>query len=393
MKKALSIISAVICAFGLTSCVCEDIGWTPPKPVSQLQGLVLVSDKIGVEPSPKPNAFIEVEINGNNYTATTDANGHYLIEEIEAGDAVAGVTVEDADLHGYSRHVTIEEGAIATCNFILAKVSTNVTHEKKGHDDVYTITLPDIIQEDKEAIQIATYYIPEGTLRDGEELDLQAWYELRPNIYGTRATDIPLIDDEGFHYTGDNVDITVLAKSTYNNEEALQLFNIDVKDLMDPICVVHKGVEVTTVRDPAKNISSFKTKQIGKTVLTYPIYKKEIGEGYEDLEFDPAEYTSTGGWTKIYSKYFMKYAEYNWAIQVPSIIWQYAVLMTGYFSAGEYQYYSTRVNLPKGETIILDGWQHYALTRYKCGWAYVDCKLYDQIFIEYKDRKHTGGSN
>lgn len=395
MKRILSLIAAAVCALGLVSCECEDVGWTPVKPVSQLQGYVHVSEAYGVDPSPVPNALIEVEVNGNQYSAKTDSKGYYLIEEIDPGTAVAGVTVEVADLHGYSKHVTIAESAIATCNFILTKVSTNVTHEKIGHDDVYTITLPDIIQEDKEAIQIATYYIPEGTLREGEELELQAWYELRPNIYGTKSTDIPLIDEEGFEYTGDNVDITVLAKSTFSEETALKAFRIDVKDLMTPICIVHAGVEVTELeRDPVKNISTFFTKIINKTVLTYPIYKKEIGEGRENLEFDPAEYTSSkGGWTEINSQYFMKFAEYNWRLEVPSIIWQYAVLITGYLTGGAYEYYHTWANIPKGETIIVQGWQHYWLTRYKCGWAYVDCKRYDQVFIEYKDRQHTGGSN
>lgn len=398
MKKIFTLaIAAASIVFGFASCNCDDIGWKPQEPCSQIQGKVVVN-KPGGQPAPMANADITVEVNGKTYMAKTDANGHYLIEEIEPGDAVAAVTIAEEGLHGYSKHVKIEKGAIASCNFILTRAVSEVTHTKIGHDDVYQISLPDVIQENKEVVQIATYYIPEGTLRNNEVLELEAWYELRPNVYKTKARTqdeivIPLIDDEGFHYTGDNIDITVFAKTNFESAEALQLFKIDVKDLMTPICVVHQGVEVDVVHDDAKQVSSFNTKIIGKTVLTYPIYVKEMGDGTEPLTFDPAEYYSKGGWTRIYSKYFMKYVEYDWAVQTPSILWQYAVLVTGWFEAGEYQYYSTMVNVPKGETIVLSGWQHYQLTRFKCGWAKVDVKIYDQIYMQYKDRKHTGGSN
>lgn len=394
MKKVFSLISfASLLTFGLASCNCEDVGWKPVEPVSQIQGTVLISEKAGVAPSPVDNATINVTVNSNSYTAKTDGKGYYCIHDVEAGSAVAEVTVTEAGIHGYAKHVTIEKSAVATCNFILTRAVTEVVHEKIGDDDVYSINLPDVIQKDKEVVQIATYYCPDGTLEEDEDLKLEAWYELRPNVYQTKAAVIPQTDEEGFKYTGDNIDITVFAQSSIGEEESIKPFTVEVKDLMEPVCVTHNGKEIETTRDKERNVSVFRTKEYGKTVLTYPIYVKKIREGQDAIAFDPAEYMSDGKDLIVNSRYVLKSVEYNWEELTPSILWQYAVLMTGYYDNGIEQFYNDAVSIPKGETIVLDGRQHYQVTRFKCGWAYVDAKIYDQVYIQYKDRKHTGGSN
>lgn len=394
MKKVFSLILfASLLTFGLASCNCEDIGWKPVKPGSQIQGSVLVSEKAGVEPSPVINAAIEVTVNGKSYTTKTDNNGYYCIKAVEAGNAVVEVTVTEVGIHGYAKHATIEESAVAACNFILTKAVTETVHEKIGDDDVYSINLPDVIQENKDVVQIATYYCPEGTLEENEDLKLEAWYELHPNIYQTKAVVIPQKDEENFNYTGDNIDITVFAKSSIGEKESLKPFKVEVKDLMDPICVVHNGKEVEATRDAERNVSIFQTKEYGETVLTYPIYVKKLNEGSESITFEPTEYMSDGKDLPVHSRYILKSVEYDWEELTPSILWQYAVLMTGYYDKGIEQFYNDAVSVPKGETIVLDGKQHYQVTRFKCGWAYVDAKIYDQVYIQYKDRKHTGGSN
>ncbi len=394
MKKSLSLILFTsLLTFGLSSCNCEDVGWNPVEPVSQIQGTVLVSETAGVAPSPVVGATVEVSVNGNSYTVKTDGNGFYCIHDVDAGNAVVEVTVNEVGIHGYAKHATIVKSAVATCNFILTKAVTETVHEKIGNDDVYSIRLPDVIQKDKEIVQIATYYCPDGTLEEGENLKLEAWYELRPNIFQTKASAIPQTDGEGFNYTGDNIDISISVQSTIGKKESVKPFKVEVKDLMEPICVVHNGKEVETTRDAERNVSAFNTNEYGNTVLSYPIYVKKISEGTETVSFDPAEYMSDGKDLEIHSKYILKSVEYDWEALTPSILWQYAVLMTGYYDKGTEQFYSDAVSVPKGESIILDGRQHYQVTRFKCGWAYVDAKIYDQIYIQYKDRKHTGGSN
>jgi len=393
MKRILSLVAAAVCALGLVSCECEDIGWTPDTVVTQLMGYVHFEVR-----TPVANATIDVVIGGQTYTVTTDANGYYLIEQIEAGKGTAAVSYTvDPNIKGYTKVVTLEESKVNECNFLLIKAQSHMEHE----GDLYKVWLPDVIQEDKSISQIATFYMPYGTMAEGDDLDLQAYYDVEPYEENVSKADdiitIPMVDSEGYTYTGMDVIITVTSKSKLGKTHAEKPFLIEIQELMHPISVIHNEKSVAYSTDTERKVSYFWTNEYGISKFRYPIYLKEKKDQRLPLVFDPSEFASSGKlYTTVKATFERRWGiEVDWEVQTPSFLWQYVKIILGgdWYTTITDTYYNPFVRIPKGEIIVLTGYQTYIEYDFKCEWAHVYVKIYDGYKVELTDRKHTGGSN
>jgi len=386
-------MAAAVCALGIVSCECEDIGWTPEPVVTQLMGYVHFEDG-----TPVANATINVVVGDETYTVTTDENGYYLIEQIEVGTGTASVSyIVDPNIKGYTKLVTLEESKVNECNFLLIKAQSHMEHE----GDIYKVWLPDIIQEDKSISQIATFYMPYGTMAEGDELMLKAYYDVEPYSENVSKADdiidIPLIDSEGYTYTGLDVIITVESESALRKTHAETKFLIEVQELMRPISVIHNNKPVEYGTDTVRKVSYFWTDEYGTSKFRYPIYVKILEDQKLPLVFNPSEFPSSGKiYTTILSQFERRYGmEVNWEIQVPSFLWQYVKIIHGgdWYSVVKEIYYNPLAKIPKGEVVVLTGYQSYISYDYKCEWAHVYIRIYDGYKVNMTDRKHTGGSN
>lgn len=393
MKKIISFfLSSLVISLFLVSCNCEDIsGWVPEPISAQLIGYVHFEDN-----TPVANATIEVIVNGKTYTTTTDADGFYRIEQIDAGDGTASVSYpSNPDITGSTKIISLDESKVNECNFLLIKTQSVMTVE----DDMYQVYLPDIIQEDKSVTQIATFYIPAGTMEEDDDLSLSAFYELEPgNSTVTKATTIPQFDSEGYEYTGMDVIITVESKSKKGNSHSIKPFLIEIQELMSPISVTNNGKEVDYEVDKERGVSFFYTNEFGICKFRYPIYVKEtVGQKEYIKSFTPSEFASSGkSATVIEAEYERKWGvEIDWNEQEPTFLWQYVKLILGgdELATINERYYNPNVTIPAGEILVLSGYQTYVLLDFKCEWAHVYVKQYNGITVEMKDRKHTGGSN
>jgi len=390
MKKILLTLLAGILLFGIEACNCGDgFYWTPEPDAPQIQGFVYYPDG-----TPAVNAKITVSVNGETLTATTDGKGYYYLQEVPAGKGTATVTVDnDPNVTGSTRPIVLAYDKIENCNFTLVPVNNVTNVVDNGNGQIYSIALPDIMQQDSTIQQLALFYMNFGSLFGGDRLILKAGYALE---IGT--TDGIPEEVDGYYYSGYDIMITINSSTLFGAHKSDSLFRIELQELVSPSSVTHNGVPVSTITDSTDvhNLKEyFYTNEFGVTVFRYPIYLKITENQRVQLTMTPSVFEGTGHTQKIVSGYTQKVGvEFMYELHTPSFLKNYAALYLGlaFLMECDLTYIGWK-NIPKGEALILEGYQNYTIYEFMCGWSKFTAIGWEDVDFVKKDRIHTGGSN
>lgn len=377
MKKFSLIITACAALMAVAGCNCKDLSyWEVGKVNPKLHGRVVTNGS-----KPLAGAEVTVTVGNAKHSTTTDADGLYSFNEIEAGEATVSASYSsDTKIKEGTRTVKLKENTVSICNFLLVKSSTDYKKVKVGNDDMYSILLPDIVAEDKSTTQIATYYVEEGTLEKGDELLLEAWYELDENA-ATKA-------DGDWEYTENDVVICVTSTARSGVKVSKKPIKVTAEQLIRPQRVLHNSKTVTDVTIDEKS-AYFYTTELGETDLYYPILKKDTGNGVGKLTASPEIFN--GAASQIEFALTEKFGtEYVFG---GTFLDQYVVLIEGGVLTEVSVKVTDAVNIPAGEALVVSGTQAYSKVTYKCEYAQTSVIRWGGVSLMYTDRQHTGGSN
>lgn len=398
VKKGAFLLLVVSLAMGVTSCKDDDPDYenvTPPvveAAPSQITGVVTAMNGDAIA-----GATVKATAGSTNLTATTKADGSYVMEEAATGTYAMEVTAEGKQ--AVTGELTIgKAGEVAVYNAMLANVGKEVT--VSATEEVVEVTTTEVPEDNKEAEVTTEATIPAAVIEDMEaKIILTTVYTEKAAAKG-RA----------------------LSKAGTRAPKSTMLMGTDVScskpgvELQQPISLSFDlGEEVVSVVTVKKNVNgnweNVDAKKEGNKVTvdagefgTYSVFAEvdvTFSTSSEAISFSQAEFDN------LYGSKDMQVGNVTYTYKQGGEIDK----ATGKLNAQLRQIlahqiqgnkvttatgtYPLNVTLPVGTALTLKGSQQLTTVTASCEGKSASGKVYGNVTVSATsyNRQHTGGTN
>lgn len=382
IKNFISLLMIVSISCAVSSCNCDDIiseekQWNHIEVSPSLVGQVSTIGNV-----PLANAIVAVSIDGKDFNCTTDADGRYVINDLESG--ICKVTASypsDPNFVSSTSTVLLENGATAVWNTVLYAASTNAIVEETDDGAIYSIELPDLVNTEVSSGQTATFDVPSGAIEQDDKLILSTYYDIKKGS-STRSD---------YSYSGSDVVVVCDSKTELGVSSAQKPITIAAYGMSRPSAVYHNGKLVKDLEYSENDeYCYFHTTELGITEFCYPISISETKVEAQQLKFEKSEFE--GKIDHITAKYF-----YKNGVDITlsnTYLDQYALLLQGNLVAKDCEgIVDMNIAIPAGERVVVSAEQAVSTFSYKCGEVIVPVVRYGKVYTKVSDRQHTGGSS